>query len=67
MVERCCCGTLVEVESHTVQFSMSVVSKTLSFNLHRAVSFVFIQFMTSSNKLAEKVRVSLKYEEAKRR
>lgn len=46
---------------------MSVVSKTLSFNLHRVVSFVFIQFMTSSNKLAEKVRVSLKYEEAKRR
>lgn len=46
---------------------MSVDSKTLSFNLHRAVSFVFIQFMTSSNKLAEKVRVSLKYEEAKRR
>uniref|UniRef100_A0AAX7V4V2 WW domain-containing protein n=1 Tax=Astatotilapia calliptera TaxID=8154 RepID=A0AAX7V4V2_ASTCA len=53
--------------SHCPQFSMSVVSKTLSFNLHRAVSFVFIQFMTSSNKLAEKVRVSLKYEEAKRR
>uniref|UniRef100_A0A669C3A6 WW and C2 domain containing 1 n=1 Tax=Oreochromis niloticus TaxID=8128 RepID=A0A669C3A6_ORENI len=47
--------------------NLCVVSKTLSFNLHRVVLFVFIQFMTSSNKLAEKVRVSLKYEEAKRR